>query len=89
MIISLPKGPLTHMYIKYFLSVFSGNFLLSMEPEMSEGHVTTVETVITTNEDIPSAHETEIDSDVIDAESFPPQVRLYHIVTATVFPLEF
>ncbi len=36
----------------------------------TETPITTVETVITTNEDLPSGHETEIDSEIIDTETF-------------------
>ena len=50
--------------------VCSENFLLRMETEVAETPITTVETVITTNEDLPSGHETEIDSEVIDTETF-------------------
>ncbi len=41
-----------------------------MDAEVTETPITTVETVITTNEDLPSGHETELDSEVIDAETF-------------------
>ncbi len=47
------------------------NFLLTMDTEVcTETPITTVETVITTNEDLPSGHETEIDSEIIDTETF-------------------
>lgn len=41
-----------------------------METEVADTPITTVETVITTNEDLPSGHETEIDSEVIESETF-------------------
>ncbi len=42
-----------------------------MDTELcTETPITTVETVITTNEDLPSGHETEIDSEIIDTETF-------------------
>ena len=44
---------------------------------MAETPITTVETVITTNEDLPSGHETEIDSEVIDTETFTQVVHTY------------
>ena len=41
-----------------------------METEVADTPITTVETVITTNEDLPSGHETEIDSEVIESDTF-------------------
>lgn len=41
-----------------------------MDTEVTDTPITTVETVITTNEDLPSGHETEIGSEVIESETF-------------------